>query len=204
MIQLLLVEDHVLVRQSMKAFLEAAAFEVVGEAGNGAEAVQLATVLQPDLVIMDIHMPGMNGVEATFHIRRQHPTIRVIALTAYDDQAYQRALKEAGVSAFMLKTAEFSELLSVIRVVMADRLPDAMPKTTISTPKQNDYHLTERELEVLVAASHGWTNKQIGLHLTISDRTVQVHLQAIYHKLGASNRTEAVSRAMILGIISPE
>jgi len=203
MIRLLLAEDHVLVRQSIRAFLEAAAFEVVGEAGNGAEAVQLATELQPDLVIMDIHMPAMNGVEATYHIRRQHPAIRVIALTAYNDQAYQRALDEAGVSAFILKTAAFSELLAVIRGVMADRLP-ASPKFATSQSKMNDPALTERELEVLVAASHGWTNKQIGLHLTISDRTVQVHLQAIYHKLGASNRMEAVSRAMGLGLITPE
>lgn len=197
MTRLLLAEDHILVRQSIRAFFEAEAFEVVGEAGDGLEAVRLAAHHLPDLVIMDIHMPGMNGIEATRRIRQAHPSIRVIALTAYDDEVYQRALMEAGVDAFVLKTVAFAELLAVIRAIL--------PTSTESDPPKNTaFHLTERELEVLKAAAQGWTNKQIGVRLHISDRTVQVHLQAIYHKLGASNRTEAVSRGIATGLIKPK
>lgn len=194
MARLLLAEDHILVRQSIRAFFEAESFDVVGEAGNGYEAIALTDQLKPDLVIMDIHMPGMNGIDATRIIRQSHPNIYIIALTAYDDKVYQRASADVGINAFVLKTAAFAELLAVIRGLLP--VQDA--------PKSVDFHLTERELEVLVAAAHGWTNKQIGLRLNISDRTVQVHLQAIYHKLGASNRTEAVTRALSVGLIKPD
>jgi DNA-binding NarL/FixJ family response regulator len=198
MTRLLLVEDHVLVRQSIRAFLQSVALEVVGEASTGIEAVQLARQLQPDLVIMDLHLPEMSGIEATRRIRRDSPTIRVIALTAYNEKAYQRALREAGADGFVLKTAQFSELLDVIQKVMATQqapLPEASHTDTSS-------FLTEREREVLVCAARGWPNKQIGSHLDISDRTVQVHLQTIYQKLGVTNRTEAVMRALVLGIVT--
>ncbi|MBK8032967.1 MAG: response regulator transcription factor [Anaerolineae bacterium] len=197
MTRLLLVEDHVLVRQSIRAFLEGANFEVVGEASSGAEAVQLATDLQPDLIIMDVHLPEMSGIEATRRIRRALPDVRVVALTAYNEKAYQRAFSEAGADGFVLKTSEFSELLKVIQTVIAAPRDGAM---TVPQPESAS-PLTERELEVLVCAARGWTNKQIGVHLNISDRTVQVHLQAIYQKLDVTNRTEMVLRALTLGII---
>lgn len=195
MTRLLLAEDHVLVRQSIRAFLENAGFTVVGEAGTGVEAVTLAHALRPDVIVMDIHLPEMNGIEATRRIRRQHPDLRIVALTAYNEKAYQRALSDAGADAFVLKTAEFSELLSVIQRVIAARPapPQPLPPSA--------YLLTERETEVLACARRGWTNKQIGLHLGISDRTVQVHLQAIYQKLGVTNRTEAVLRGLTLNLI---
>ncbi|MFN8531627.1 MAG: response regulator transcription factor [Anaerolineae bacterium] len=199
MARLLLVEDHVLVRQSIRAFLEGEAFEVIGEASTGTEAVQLALDLQPDLVIMDIHLPEMNGIEATRRIRRQCPDMRIIALTAYNERAYQRALESAGAADFVLKTAEFSELLTIIKKVLeseSERTP-IPPGKTFSV----DFRLTERERDVLTCATRGWTNKQIGVHLRISDRTVQVHLQAIYQKLEVCSRTEAVSRGLALGLI---
>lgn len=202
MTRLLLVEDHVLVRQSMRAFLEGASMEVVGEASTGSEAVQLALDLLPDLVIMDIHLPEMGGIEATRRIRSQCPDVRVIALTAYNEKAYQRALRDAGADAFVLKTAEFSELLNVIQKVMVNG-QDTLAIMPQSVSANSDNPLTERELEVLVCAAHGWPNKQIGVHLEISDRTVQVHLQAIYQKLNVTNRTEAVLRALVLGIVHP-
>lgn len=202
MTRLLLIEDHVLVRQSIRAFLQGAAFEVVGEASTGSEAVQLTITLQPDLVIMDIHLPDMSGIEATRRIRRQCPDVRVIALTAYNERAYQRALRDAGADGFVLKTAEFSELVNVIQQVMVngqDQLA-IIPQVEASSSANP---LTERELEVLACAARGWPNKQIGVHLEISDRTVQVHLQAIYQKLSVTNRTEAVLRALVLGIVHP-
>lgn len=200
MIRLLLVEDHVLVRQSIRAFLQGANFEVIGETGTGSEAVQLALELQPDIVIMDIHLPDMSGIEATRRIRRQCPDIHVIALTAYNEKVYQRALSDAGADGYILKTAEFSELVDTIQRVIS--APPDVPNlsggaTTLECP------LTEREIEVLGCAAKGWTNKQIGVHLGISDRTVQVHLQTIYQKLRVATRTEAVLRAIVLGIIAP-
>lgn len=199
MTRLLLAEDHVLVRQSIRAFLENAGFSVVGEARTGLEAVALAQTLQPNVIVMDIHLPEMNGIEAARRIRQQNPDVRVIALTAYNEKAYQRALKEAGADGFVLKTAEFAELLRAIQRAL-DNQASASSARPVHKPA---YPLTERELEVLMCAKRGWTNKQIGAQLGISDRTVQVHLQAIYHKLGVTNRTEAVLRGMTLNLIQP-
>ena len=202
MFRLLLVEDHVLVRQSIRRFLQEASFDVVGETGSGTEAVQLADRLQPDLVLMDIHLSEMSGIEATRQIRQRTPDIRVIALTAYNENAYRRALDDAGASGFILKTAALPELVSEIERVLTDKLQRPNRETTSDTITP-DFQLTQREHEVLSCAARGWTNKQIGAHLNISDRTVQVHLQTIYQKLGATSRTEAVTRAIALSIISP-
>lgn len=202
MTRLLLVEDHVMVRQSIRAFLTSEGIEVVGETGTGEQAVQLALDLNPDIVIMDVRLPDISGVEAARRICRQSPHMRVIALTAYNEKAYQRALIEAGADAFVLKTAELSELLEVIRSVMANAA-DAAPSLPPPGPSDAPATLTEREAEVLTCAARGWTNKQIGNHLRISDRTVQVHLQTIYGKLNVTNRTEAVLRALALGLIAP-
>jgi DNA-binding NarL/FixJ family response regulator len=201
MVRILLVEDHVLVRQSIRAFLEDASYEVVGEAGTGIEAVQLTLKMMPDLVIMDIHLPEMSGIEATRRIRRQFPEVRIIALTAYNEPAYQRALLNAGANGYVLKTAEFSELLSVIQQVTIQHInllaiDHSFEKLHPATS------LTDREIEVMEAVGRGWTNKQIAAHLNISDRTVQVHLQAAYQKLGVANRTEAALHAIALGIIT--
>jgi len=194
---LLLAEDHILVRQSIRAFLESAGLVVVGEASDGAEAVRLARELQPDLVLMDLHLPNMNGIEAARQIRRLFPTMHLIALTAYDDRAYQRELINIGADAFVLKTAQFSDLLSAIQRVLSGSTSAA------SAALSEGDMLTEREREVLQCAARGWTNKQIGVHLSISDRTVQVHLQAIYHKLNVNNRVEAVLRGLKLNLIQP-
>lgn len=109
-----------------------------------------------------------------------------------------------GAKAFVLKTAELAELLYVIQQVMADSTSTPQETNVLQLDRDESHHpLTEREIEVLICASRGWTNKQIGVHLEISNRTVQVHLQAIYHKLGVTNRTEAVLRAITLGLIQP-
>ncbi len=197
MIRLLLVEDHVMVRQSIRAYLESESVCVVGETASGEAAVRLAHDLHPDVILMDIHLPDISGIEATRRIRRHLPDMRVIALTAYNEPAYVEALEAAGAQAFVLKTAALSDLLAVIRrtVEVAQPLPHP------PEPPAQPISLTERELETLRCAARGWTNKQIGAALTISDRTVQVHLHSIFHKLRASSRTEAVARAIALGII---
>lgn len=198
--RLLLVEDHILVRQSIRAFLEEAGFVVIGEAGNGVEALQLIRELHPEVVLLDIHLPEMNGIETARQIRQQWVDIRIIVLTAYNETVYQRALKAIGIHDFVLKTAEFSELLERIKNVM--RMPlNAPADAPLELCENADYRLTEREIEVLRGAAQGWTNKQIGVQLDISARTVQVHLHTIYQKLNVANRTEAVLRAIALNLI---
>lgn len=197
-IRILLVEDHIMVRQSIRAFLESSGMEVIAETGSGREAIQLAIELSPQLILMDIHLPDMNGIEATRQIRNLNRKTLIIALTAYRERAYQRAMMDAGASAFVAKTAELEELVTIITKVLAQGDDDLLIKPgTVS----DEVYLTERELEVLRCAARGWINKQIGGYLNISSRTVQVHLQAVYQKLGVSTRTEAAARALTLGII---
>lgn len=199
--RLLLVEDHILVRQSIRVFLEEAGLVVVGEAGNGAEALRLIPELDPNVVLLDIHLPEMNGIETARQIRQRWPDIRIIVLTAYNDTAYQRALSVIGIHDFVPKTAEFAELLRRIKDVM--KMPPTLATALIplDDTENADYRLTEREVEVLRSAAQGLTNKQIGVELDISARTVQVHLHTIYQKLDVANRTEAVLRAIALNMI---
>jgi two-component system, NarL family, response regulator LiaR len=207
MIRALLAEDHTMVRQGTRMYLEAMGVEIVGEATTGVEAVQLARELQPDIVVMDIHMPELTGVEATRRIRHENSEIRVLVLTAYDDPAYVHALLEAGADGFVLKTAELSTLYQALCEVAGGHSAfDAETLAKAAQHKQSTSSLveglTERELNVLTYAARGLTNKQIGKELFISDRTVQGHLQNIYQKLGVATRTEAVTVGLARGFIA--
>jgi DNA-binding NarL/FixJ family response regulator len=206
MLRILLAEDHKIVRQGTRLYLESEGIEVVGEATNGREAVAMARELQPDIVIMDIHMPELTGVEATRRIRHENQDVRVLALTAYDEPAYIHALLDAGADGFVLKTAELSELLEAVYEVAGGQ--KAFDKRALERAARHSRDmptlvegLTDREIEVLKQATYGLTNKQIGKALFISDRTVQGHLQNIYQKLGVTTRTEAVSSALKHGLI---
>lgn len=204
--RVLLAEDHKLVRQGTRLYLEGMGVEVVGEATTGVEAVRMAHALQPDVVVMDIHMPELTGIEATRRIRHDHPAIRVLVLTAYDEPAYIHALLEAGADGFVLKTAELAELYRALQeVAVGHSAFDASTLEKAADYRQNTpaliEELTERELEILTHAARGLTNKQIGAALFISDRTVQGHLQNIYQKLGVNTRTEAVTAALQHGLI---
>jgi DNA-binding NarL/FixJ family response regulator len=206
MVSVLLAEDHKIVRQGTRLFLENAGLEVVGEAVNGREALEMARSLRPDVVVMDIHMPELTGVEATRRIRDELDDVRVLVLTAYDDPPYVRALLEAGADGFILKTAAMNELVQAIHDVAAgkqafdtDLISQATNENT-TLPAQVE-GLTNRELEVLRQAASGKTNKQIGDVLFISARTVQGHLQNIYQKLGVSSRTQAVTTALKHGLL---
>lgn len=187
-------------------YLESMGVEIVGEATNGAEAVSLACELSPDVVVMDIHMPELTGVEATRRIRHENEDVRVLVLTAYDDPPYVHALLDAGADGFALKTAEFSELFRALQDVAVGRTAfntEVMAKA--AQFGQNGSLLTEgitnRELEILNYAARGLTNKQIAKELFISDRIVQGHLQNIYQKLHVGTRTEAVTAALSHGLI---
>ncbi len=202
MIRVLLADDHNVVRKGIREFLcEEADMDVVGEARNGEEAVDLALALQPNVVVMDIAMPVLSGVEATRQIRAQAPHIRVLVLTAYDDDPYIDALLDAGASSYVLKTAESRDIVRAVRTTAAGQpaLDPAVAARLIARatrPTANSDTLTERELGVLQLAARGLTNKQIGSDLGISDRTVQNHLANTFAKLGVSSRTEAVTAAL--------
>lgn len=204
--KVLLAEDHKMVRQGTRLYLESMGVEVIGEATNGREAIELAKQLQPDVVVMDIHLPELTGVEATRRIHHDYPDIRILVLTAYNEPAYVHALLDAGADGFILKTAELSELYKALNEIAvgrkafdADTLARAQKHITSMSAQIEG--LTDRELEVLAHAGSGKTNKEIGKLLYISDRTVQGHLKNIYQKFGVTTRTEAVAIGLQHGFI---
>jgi len=205
--RVLLAEDHKIVRQGTRLYLESMGIEIVGEATNGREAVELARELVPDVVIMDIHLPELTGIEATRRIRHELEDVRVLVLTAYDEPAYVHALLDAGADGFILKTAELAELFRALNEVAIGH--QAFDEATLeraarevgALPQQVE-GLTDREIEVLAHAGRGLTNKEIGSALFISDRTVQGHLKNIYEKLGVATRTEAVTVALQHGLLT--
>jgi DNA-binding NarL/FixJ family response regulator len=207
MIRVLLAEDHKIVRQGTRMYLESKGVEIVGEATTGTEAVRMARDLQPDVVIMDIHMPELTGVEATRRILHENEDIRVLALTAYSDPAYVSALLDAGADGFILKTAELSELYRALQEVSIGRSVFDAEMMAKASQYQQDTDaqlegLTDREIEILNYAARGLTNKQIGTALFISARTVQGHLQNVYQKYHVATRTEAVTAALTHGVIT--
>ena len=206
-IRVVLADDHAVVRKGVREFLEDEPdIEVVGEAGDGQQAVELAVALQPDVVVMDVAMPELTGVEATRRIRSLAPTVRILALTAYDDDPYVFGLLDAGVTGYMLKTAESREIVRAVRATAAGRatLDPGVASRVVARamqPPAGTEALTEREVEILRLAARGQTNKQIGAELNISDRTVQNHLANTYTKLEVASRTEAVTVALQRGLI---
>jgi DNA-binding NarL/FixJ family response regulator len=206
-IRALLAEDHKIVRQGTRLYLESRGVDVVGEATTGTEAVIMARELRPDIVLMDIHMPELTGIEATRRIRQENEDVRVLVLSAYDEPAYIHALLDAGADGFVLKTAELSALYEALQEVAVGHSsfdPDVMAKAEQYGQDSMSYieGLTQREINVLTQAARGLTNKQISQALFISDRTVQGHLQNIYQKLHVGTRTEAVTLALARGMIT--
>jgi DNA-binding NarL/FixJ family response regulator len=206
-IRVVIADDHNVVRKGIRELLsDEDDITVVGEARNGHEAVDLALALTPDVVVMDIAMPELSGVEATRRIRAAAPGVRVLVLTAYADDPYIYSLLDAGATGYILKTAESREIVRAVRATAAGQSaldPAVAPRliARITQPSSKGDTLTERELDVLRLAARGLTNKQIGADLQISDRTVQNHLANIYAKLGVASRTEAVTAALQRGLI---
>jgi DNA-binding NarL/FixJ family response regulator len=221
-IKLLLVDDHPIVRKGTRELLEAHDdLTILGEAADGREAIDQALLLRPDVILMDVSMPNMNGIEATKEIKARLPTTAVLVLTSYDDDAYVFALLEAGAAGYLLKNTREDELVGAVRAVASGESvlhPSVAKKvlTRFSTQSSasataaanaqrhsNDESLSPRELEVLRIAATGSTNKEIARDLDISPRTVQVHLANIFSKLGVGSRTEAVLYAIKRGWIDP-
>jgi len=211
-IRVLLADDHAVVRQGIRRFLEEAGdVEVVAEASDGAEALRLVEAHQPDVAVLDIRMPEVTGVEATRRIKVRFPQVRVLILTAYDDDPYVFALLQAGADGYVLKTASGDELVravhsvhrggSVLSPEIAARVVRQAVERRPEGAADQVEPLTARELEVLRLAARGLTNRAVGHALGISHRTVQGHLAAIYGKLGVGSRTEAVTEALKRGWI---
>ena len=206
-ITVFLADDHAVVRKGIRDFIEEdPALQVIAEASDGAEAWALLAQQQPDVAVLDIRMPHLTGVELTRRIKEHFPQVRVLILTAYDDEPYVLALVRAGADGYILKTASSRELLAAIKQVYGGRsfIDSAIASSIItgafrSAPEEQ---LTERELEVVRGVAKGWTNREIAQQLAISDRTVQGHLANIFAKLHVASRTEAVTVTLQRGLIS--
>jgi DNA-binding NarL/FixJ family response regulator len=206
-IRVIIADDHSVVRKGINDHLDAEPdMEVIGEAEDGREAVRLAIALQPDVMIMDVAMPHVNGVEATRQLRRVAPSVKVLVLSGYDDAPYVDGLFDAGAAGYLLKTASLQAIAQAVRDTAAGkRVLDAVVSQhlieRITARPAGGETPSHREREVLQHAARGLTNKQIGATLGISDRTVQNHLASIFEKMGAASRTEAVTIALQRGWI---
>ncbi|HEY3712645.1 MAG TPA: response regulator transcription factor [Amycolatopsis sp.] len=221
MTTVLIVDDQPLQRFGFRMLLEASPdTEVAGEAAHGAEAVRRTAELRPDVVLMDIRMPGMDGIEATRHIVATGGRSRVLVLTTFDLDEYAYAALRAGASGFLLKDAQPEELLAGIRAVAlgdaviapaltrrlldtyAHRLPDGTDaRGSLDDPRW--LALSEREREILIAIGQGWTNGEIAGRLVLSESTVKTHVGRVLAKIGARDRIQAVIVAYDLGLTQP-
>ncbi|MFC2071237.1 response regulator [Chloroflexota bacterium] len=213
-IKILIADDHAVVREGTRQILEKEPdLDVVAEAGDGEEAVQLAGSFKPDVAIIDIAMPKLDGIEATKQIKALYPAIAVLILSAYDDDQFVFSLLEAGAAGYLLKSVRGRELVDAVRAVYAG---ESVLHPTIARKVLNRFAavsrepreqqasevLTEREIEVLRLATRGLSNQDIANELSLSLRTVQAHLGHIFNKLQVSSRTEAVVRVLKEGWIT--
>jgi two-component system, NarL family, response regulator LiaR len=225
MIRILLADDHPIVREGLRAVLETQAdFEVIAEAASGDEALRIALILLPDILLLDLEMPILDGIETTRRLREQQPAARVIVFTAFDNDERIIHAVQSGANGYLLKGSPREEIFRAIRITMeggsllqpvvASKLlrhvgHQLIPKPAgTSTTSASELHgsayepLTERELEVLNLLAQGMPNKEIAAQLIISERTAKFHVSSIMGKLGATNRTEAVSLAAQKGLIT--
>ncbi len=210
-IKVLLVDDHAMIREGTKRILEESGnIEVIGEACDGVEAINQAISLHPDVVLMDIAMPRLDGVKATQEIKEKLPSVAVLILSAYDDDAYLFPVLKAGAAGYLLKNCRGSELVDAVKAVIRGESvlhPVVAAKVLRSLShnpneeKKDEGLLTRREIEILKTAASGLSNKDIAQTLNLSSRTVQAHLSNIFNKLSVGSRTEAIIVAFKQGII---
>lgn len=214
-IRVLIVDDHTLFRESLRSLLKAAGgIEIVGEAENGIEAVRKAVQLRPDVVLMDIAMPNLNGLQATRKIKRGNPSVKVLILTMYETEQYIIEMLRSGASGYILKRAAARELVSAIQAVsqgnaylypsVAKKVLNGYLEQIKAGEKEDDHErLSVRELDVLCLVAEGKTNKEIAKLLSISVHTVQTHRLNLMKKLKVHDRTQLVRYAIREGLIVP-
>jgi NarL family two-component system response regulator LiaR len=206
-IRILIVDDHEVVRRGLSLFLRPFEdFELVGEAGNGVEALALCDKLKPDVILMDLQMPEMDGATATRAIREQHPHIQILGLTTFKEEALVRDMLRSGAVGYLLKNSSIDELAGAIRAAMTGQMVMSQEAAQVlleSQPiaKPIQYNLTERELEVLRLMIDGLNNVEIAQRLIIARSTVKFHVSSILAKLNVSSRVEAVSLAIQSGLV---
>ena len=209
-IRVVLADDHALVREGTAELLErAGGIRVVGQAADGVEAVRLVQTLRPDVLLLDLALPGLDGLEVARRTRATSPSTAVVALTAHDEQAYVLAMLEVGATGYLSKASRGQEVVHAVRAAAAGET--VFSPTIASSVTQRALgvggrlaSLTPRELDVLRAAARGLGNKQIGAELGLSARTVQTHLTSVFAKLGVSSRTEAILLALREGWVRPD
>ncbi|MBM2825646.1 MAG: response regulator transcription factor [Dehalococcoidales bacterium] len=213
-LRLLIADDHVIVREGLRAILEAQPdIEVVGEAANGEEAVDKTRELKPDVILMDITMPGMGGLEATRQIKKSHPEVKVLALTMHESDEYFFKMLESGASGYFIKGGSSSELIVALRAVwkgdvflyptMAKKLlSDYLQRVKSGQDRESYDGLTNREREILRIIAEGHTNQEIADLLVLSVATVQTHRAHIMSKLGLRHPAELIKYAIRHGFIT--
>lgn len=205
-VRVLLVDDHTVLREGLRRSLDQAGLDVVGETSDGADAVVLADSLQPDVVLMDVSLPVLDGIEATRQIHSRSPGVAVIILTMFADGATLRDALEAGAVGYLVKDCTTAEILDTISAVAAGEtaLSSDLAKSFLAADRGSagsEHALTRREVEVLRLLAGGATTSQVAAKLFISAKTVKNHLAHIYDKLDALDRTQAVLQAVRLGIV---
>ena len=210
-IRVLLVDDHRMLREGLRRSLTDEGFDVVGEADNGQQAVQLAGELGPDIVLMDVSMPEMDGVEATRQIRSAGGTCRVLMLTMHADKDVLADAIRAGASGYLVKDCSTEEVAEAIRMaatgdtdlspLLAASMLDEVRRLEAPTPEDDQHVITKREEEVLQRIADGCSTSEVASQLYISQKTVKNHLASIYQKLDARDRTQAVLQAVRMGIV---
>jgi two-component system response regulator DegU len=211
-IRVLLVDDHAFVRSGVKAILEfEEEIEVVGEAGSGMEAIERADSLKPDLIVMDVNMPDLDGIEATRRIKQKHPSISIIILTVNDEELFLIEAVRAGAASFLLKDSSSDQLINSIRAVAegASLIPLHLLRAAMTEEINTTTHvegeilepLTEKEMEVLVRITRGLRNQEIADELNLAKVTVKKRVQSILAKMMVSDRTQAALKAVKLGVV---
>lgn len=206
-IRLLIVDDHPVVRDGLRGMFSGESnYEVAGEAADGAEAIALAEWLRPDVILMDLHMPGMDGVNAIRELVKRGSAARILVLTTYDQDSYVLPAIEAGATGYLLKDAPREELMRAVRAVAEGKTvlsPSVAGKLVSQVRGQQREALSPREMEILRLVAAGTTNREIARKLFISEATVKTHLLHIYEKLGVPDRAAAVSAAYQRGLLNP-
>ena len=213
MIRVLIADDHLIIRQGLRLILETEEdFELVAEATDGAEALNLCKNLNPDVVLMDLRMPNMDGLTAIERLRAEQPDVAVVILTTFNEDELMFRGLQAGARGYLLKDTDRSTLFDTIRAAARGETllkPEIMARVLARSGKpgtmtrsEESISLTDRELEVLQSVAHGERSKEIAVQLGISERTVKAHLASIYNKLGVDSRAAAIAIAAQMGLLA--